>query len=160
METWKKIVGFENYEVSNLGRVKSKQQLNERILKHRISKFGYHRVMLQSNGFKKAYSVHRLVAIYFIKNNENKPDVNHIDCDKSNNNFMNLEWVTKSENIKHAFLNGRIKKFKMVIREDGKLYNSIIEAAKDNNVTTSAINNCLNKRSKKSNNYVFKYYKE
>lgn len=160
METWKKIVGFENYEISNLGRVKSKQQLNERILKHRISKFGYHRVMLQNNGFTKAYSVHRLVAIYFIKNNENKPDVNHIDCDKSNNNFMNLEWVTKSENIKHAFLNGRIKKFKMVIREDGKLYNSIIEAAKDNNVTTSAINNCLNKRSKKSNNYVFKYYKE
>lgn len=160
MEIWKTIDGFKNYEVSNLGNVKSKYFNKEKILKFRVTKFGYIRVMLQENGVKKECLVHRLVAKAFIKNNNLTLEVNHKDLDKSNNRVENLEWVTKSQNINHSYLNGRNKKNKKVIREDGKIYNSIVEASLDNNVTTTAINNCLNNKSKKSNGYVFKYYKE
>ena len=158
MEIWKTIKGFENYEVSNLGNVKSKQpNKKEKILKFRVSKFGYYRVMLSG---AKAFLVHRLVALAFIPNNENKPEVNHVNSNKNDNTVENLEWSTRSENINHSYLNGRGKKQKRIIRSDGKIYNSIKEASQDNNVTRPAISNCLSGKSKKSNNYVFKYYKE
>lgn len=75
-------------------------------LKHNTSKkTGYVSVMLQINGLIENWLVHRLVALSYIPNPENKPQVNHIDGDKSNNNLSNLEWVTRSENEKHAHAN-------------------------------------------------------
>ena len=66
----------------------------------------YKCVMLSKNGERKAYSVHRLVAQKYVPNPENKPQVNHIDGDKLNNHYTNLEWVTNAENRKHATVTG------------------------------------------------------
>lgn len=67
---------------------------------------GYHFVIIHSDGMRKPKKVHRIVAECFIPNPENKPQVNHIDGDKDNNAASNLEWVTQSENMKHAYKMG------------------------------------------------------
>jgi len=96
MEIWESI--FENnYEISNYGNVKSNLFKTPRLLKPDNST-GYSRVLIN----KKWYSVHRLVALYFLENKENKPQVNHKDENKLNNNFLNLEWVTHRENIEYS----------------------------------------------------------
>jgi hypothetical protein len=67
----------------------------------------YHRVTFSKNGKTKRFQVHRLVATHFIPNTENKPIVNHIDNDGTNNNVSNLEWCTHKENMKHSAEQGR-----------------------------------------------------
>lgn len=71
-----------------------------------ITKFGYARVILCKNGKSRKHPVHRLVAIAYYPNPENKPQVNHIDGNKLNNHKDNLEWNTASENTQHAFDTG------------------------------------------------------
>jgi len=164
MEIWKTIEGFENYEISNLGNIKS-NQLNkkEKLLKLRKTKFGYARVILYNKEIRKDYLVHRLVALHFIKNyNNNKLQVNHIDCNKLNNSVENLEWCTQSENIIHSLNNGRNKKGKKVFRYLGneiKTYDNIKLASIDNNVSTASIQQCLKGKSKMCNRYKWKYLK-
>ena len=97
IEIWKKINNYENYEVSSLGNVRNKN--TGRILKPGIIG-GYYCVGL-SNIKTKTFSVHRLVALTFIENPENKTDVNHKDKNKLNNNLVNLEWNTSKENNTH-----------------------------------------------------------
>lgn len=105
-ELWKSVLHFEGlYEVSSLGNVKSLRQ--NKIMKHNVDKGGYHRVPLYKNGKKLYKAIHRLVAQAFIPNIDNKPQVNHIDSDRSNNNVNNLEWVTSSENNTHAYKFGK-----------------------------------------------------
>lgn len=78
---------------------------------------GYRTVRLCSNGKFTYPRVHRLVASAFIPNPDNKLEVNHIDGDKSNNNVNNLEWCTKSENMRHAYKTGLMyKKGKRLLR--------------------------------------------
>lgn len=103
MEEWKDIIGWEEvYEISSLGRVRNKKTNN--FIIGDINNYGYYRVTLYYNNKKQRFFRHRLVAIHFIPNNdETKTFVNHIDGDKSNNTITNLEWVTQSENEKHAF---------------------------------------------------------
>ena len=111
MEIWKDITGYKNlYQVSNYGRIKSLAHINNRgvyrpecILGNRLSDRGYHTALLYNNGKPKSFRVHRLVALEFIPNPNNKPHINHIDGIKSNNCIDNLEWVTISENLKHSF---------------------------------------------------------
>ena len=109
----KDIIGYECiYEIDTNGIVYGKERKvkkwdGERLIKkaiktQEISREGYARVSLFKNGISKKYSVHRLVAIVFINNKENKSDVNHKDGNKLNNNINNLEWVSKSENVKHS----------------------------------------------------------
>jgi len=96
---------FLNYQVSNNGLVRNK--ITGKILKQDISNSGYYRVSIYFNKHDfKHRSVHRLVAIAFIPNPENKREVNHIDGNKLNNNVSNLEWVTRSENEIHAMKTG------------------------------------------------------
>ena len=106
-EIWKDISGYEGlYQVSNLGRVKSlgnKSNHREPIILKQALVLGYKCVRLTKDGVYKMYKVHRLVANAFILNKGNKNQVNHIDGNKRNNCFYNLEWVTSSENLKHAF---------------------------------------------------------
>lgn len=116
-EKFKDIKGYEGYyQVSNLGNVKSvtrfikyingrHRYVNERILKTDKTKKGYLLVTLSANGINIKHSVHRLVALAFINNNNNKPQVNHIDGNRSNNNVNNLEWVSRRENVSHGVRN-------------------------------------------------------
>lgn len=104
MELWKDVVDYEDlYEVGNYGRVKNKKR--DKLLSPYIDRAGYIKVGLYKDGKKKNQYVHRLVAMAFIDNPEEKSDVNHIDGDKTNNHVENLEWNTRGENIRHAFEN-------------------------------------------------------
>jgi len=112
MEIWKQIENFEGYFVSNFGRIKAEEIITafgnqtkthpERYLNVWRTPNGYNYIDVSVDGNVKRFSLHRLVALYFIPNPENKPQVNHIDGDKDNNNDWNLEWCTAAENLKHA----------------------------------------------------------
>lgn len=101
-EVWKDIKGYEGrYKISNLGNVYT--YLRDRNMTPRKCRKGYLRVVLRDNqGVRKSHGVHRLVAQTFIPNPEDKPQVNHIDEDKTNNIVDNLEWVTNKENSIHG----------------------------------------------------------
>lgn len=101
MEQWRIIQGFENYAVSSHGEVMNKK--TGKLLRPNTDQKGYLEVWLSSNGKRKKFSVHRLVALSFLTNEKGKPQVNHIDGNKSNNDVSNLEFVTNSENILHSF---------------------------------------------------------
>jgi NUMOD4 motif/HNH endonuclease len=119
MENWKKIPGYENYSVSDLGRVRNDK--TGRIMKTPATVKGYLHLNLVKETGKSIVLVHRLVGKTFIPNPENKPQINHIDGNKKNNNVTNLEWVTQSENIRHAFDNGMIKRYKGQKNPNSKL---------------------------------------
>lgn len=104
-EVWKDIKGYEGlYQISDYGRIKSfyRTTTHTRILKERTHRDGYLYVGLYKNGKTTTAKSHRLVALYFIPNPENKPQVNHKDGNKLNNNVENLEWCTAAENARHA----------------------------------------------------------
>lgn len=120
-EIWKDVKGYEGrYQVSNHGRLKAlsrnvrfgrhwNKKTKETILKVYLSDKGYVMIRFYTLGKKKCMFVHRLVAIAFIHNPETKPQVNHIDGNKTNNCVSNLEWATGIENMRHAHKNGLIK---------------------------------------------------
>lgn len=102
---WKKIKGFNNYEVSNEGEVRNID--TGKVLKQEDNR-GYLRVILYVNGKKTHKKIHRLVAEAFIPNPDNKPQVNHIDENKKNNSVGNLEWATAKENSNYGTRTQRI----------------------------------------------------
>jgi hypothetical protein len=101
-EEWRDVVGFEGrYKVSNLGRIQNAKGV---MMKFQVNRGGYERLTLRHDDHKDYdFTVHRVVAYAFIPNIENKPQINHIDGNRRNNNVDNLEWCTQSENILHAF---------------------------------------------------------
>lgn len=115
---WKEVSGYEDfYQVNNVGEVRSLDRTttfsNGRVksfkgqnLSLSVAGAGYLMAQLSYNGEKKKQYVHRLVAKAFIKNDSNKPEINHKDGNKLNNSVENLEWCTSSENKKHAYKNG------------------------------------------------------
>lgn len=98
---WKKI--FKNYEVSNYGDVRSLNYKTPKLLRKYYSRDGYIQYALSINGKSLRTGAHRLVALAFIPNPDNKETVNHIDGDKHNNYYKNLEWVSRSEQMVHAY---------------------------------------------------------
>lgn len=115
-EQWKTIKGYKSfYDVSNFGRVRGwrngryGRRIKPRIKKLTLNPYGYYQTGIRINGKSTNFYVHRLVAEAFIPNPENKPEVNHIDCDKINNRADNLEWCTHEENLIHASKMGVLK---------------------------------------------------
>lgn len=112
-EVWKTIPEFPNYKASNLGRVKSIDRLDTigrprkgKILSPSFDQKKYHQVVVYKDGKPYTRKVHRLIALAFIPNPENKPEVNHKNLDSLDNSVGNLEWCTASENQKHVYANG------------------------------------------------------
>lgn len=120
-ELWKKSEQYLNVEISSLGRVKrpiGKTKKNVIISEFPKDKDGYYRVSVQKlDGIWTSMPVHRLVAITFIDNPENKKCVNHKDSNRNNNNVENLEWVTHKENVYHSYQFGKRTSCKKISRQ-------------------------------------------
>lgn len=161
---WKKIIDNNietNYSVSDNGEIKNDK--SGKLLSQRTQQ-GYKHVTLIIDKKSKSFRVHRLVAIAYIPNPDNKPYVNHIDGCRSNNNLSNLEWCTPSENTKHAVATGLMKpsKERKVIQyslngEKVAEYISISEAAKSTNSLPEKIVECCHFTRKTHNNYQWRY---
>lgn len=160
-EIWKDVKGFEGrYLVSNTGKIYS--VLAKRILKTCISNKGYELACLRNEkGYRKQYTVHRLVALTFIENPKNYSIVNHKDENKLNNCVENLEWCDYSYN--NSYSNSYFYVYDKNLNYIGS-YNNINKFARDYNCNPSHIcqNLKLNKNKNKLHyhkNYVFLYNK-
>lgn len=141
MEEWREIEGYTgDFSVSNLGRVRSNINLMVRNGRHLFvgkilnpSKIAenarYLRIGLTDyrSGVRKSWNVHRLVAEAFIPNPENKPAVNHINGNRNDNTVHNLEWVTYSENAKHAHTTGLAKPLRGKDKTEAKYSEELIK---------------------------------
>ena len=132
-EVWQPIPDYDGYQVSSFGRVKRiYKNGKQRVLKPMLNRNGYLEVCLSKNDKKKLFRIHRLVALCFIPNPDNKPHINHIDGCKFNNFVENLEWVTGSENIRHAFDTGLLVGIQGENRSDSKLSNEQARYIREN----------------------------
>lgn len=173
-EIWKDVVGYEGlYQVSNMGAVKS--LISHKILRQSPTNCGYYKVQLYRDGYGKMHYTHRLVATAFIPNPLGKCQVNHIDGIKANNNVMNLEWASPSDNQKHAINHGLRERSPMTGRhgrdnplsvpilqydKNGNLiaqWDSIGQAATHLHCNRSVISNCLNGRYKTASGFVWRF---
>lgn len=181
-EIWKDINGYEGlYQVSNMGRVKSigryitfdngwsneaKMYIHGGILEISKQSQGYSQVSLCKKGRRITKRLNRLVAIAFLPNPYNKPQVNHIDGNKSNNCANNLEWVTDIENKKHAKEHGLLRPYKRsVIKMDLagnilEVYESGNDAAIKNNLSRAAICHACKGKAKTSGGFRWRYKDE
>jgi len=178
MEIWKDIEGYNGkYQISNYGNVRSfSKWKNGELLKPALTTTGYYYVHLVKDGRKNTCSarVHRLVADAFIENPNELPEVNHIDGNKLNNRVDNLEWVSRQDNIRHAFEKGLIMprlgkahpSSKAVLQKDKsgevvKMWESVADVYREKGYSTSSIINCCNKRKgyKTAYGYIWEYVK-
>lgn len=164
---WKKIIDkgiITDYSVSDSGEVR--RDTNNYMMKPYIQ-HEYAHVTLQINKRAKRFNIHRLVAIAFIPNPENKPYVNHIDGNKINNCVNNLEWVTSAENAQHAVRTGlrQPTREKEVVQFglDGKKiceYKSLAEAARMTNSSVAKISVCCQGQREQHNGFQWRYKNE
>ena len=161
VETFVKIEGFENYEVSNLGKVRNIK--SGRILKPHLNHNGYLKHHLYKHNKLKELFLHRIIAIAFIDNPEEKPQVNHIDENKLNNDLSNLEWCTVRENLIHGTRTKRVaeKLSQKVIQldlNDNVLneFESIKQAGQETGASASHISSCCNGKRKSAGGFKWR----
>ena len=179
IEIWKDVFGYEGlYEISNFGNIKSIERLiirtskkgietpqliKESIKKGSPDKDGYLKVCLWKKGVYKTTSIHRLVALNFIPNPKNKPQVNHIDENKRNNYINNLEWNTCIENIRHGTGIERSKKSSskpvMQYTIDGVFIKEYVSVSDTKNFgfCFQGVHNCCIGKVKHYKKYVWKF---
>jgi len=185
-EIWKDIPEFKGfYQASNIGRIKTVARvvpfgsqiryIKEKILKQRI-RFGYFECNLSVNGKLYIRKSHRLVAFAFIPNPNKKLFINHKNGIKHDNYVDNLEWCTKSENMKHAYKTGLAKSSKPMLGRTGYKNHNSKEVAQYNtngkllkkfgsakqasillNINYQGICDCCNDRLKTSGGFIWEY---
>lgn len=165
MEVWKTIQGFEGlYEVSNYGRVRSLKRATTKgkILKTQVNSHnGYVYACLSKNNHIEMKRVHRLVMDAF-KPSLEKLQINHKDCDKTNNRLENLEWCDASQNMCHAVEHGLVTyHVKPVIDlTTGKIYESLKDAATSMRGNPSSIHKACTGERSNYRNHRFAFYSD
>ena len=185
MENWKDIENYEGlYQVSNLGRVRSLKRdvyyqngtvhhLKEKILVPVLDKYGYPSVYLYKNGKVKFMLVHRLVALAFIPNPENKPQINHRDEVKTNNVVENLEWCTSFynnhygtrtaravQNHKYPKLGNHPRAKAIFCEELNKEFDCITSAGKELGIGRTSISQACTGKQKTAGGFHWRYADE
>jgi hypothetical protein len=126
MEIYKDLIGYENlYLISNKGKIVTKK--TNRVRCAVTTPFGYKRVCLCSDGKCVSHHVHKLVALTFMPNPENKPCINHKNRNKIDNRVSNLEWCTHKENTKHMYLSKPTKRTGMTLDKANEVRNKYKE---------------------------------
>lgn len=168
---WKTLNNYSRYNISNNGDIYDLKL--KKIINTQINQDGYKCVTLRSDiNKRKTFRIHRLVGLLFVENTDNKSEINHKDGIKLNNNHLNLEWCTHSENIKHAWDNNLLKKDsegrkniklfkegqfsgnknfnarKIVCINTNEIFETITAAAKFYNIDKTSISSVLIKRQK------------
>lgn len=180
MEEWRDIKGYEKYQISNLGRVRSlnyRQTGRVQVLRPKKGKCGYLHITLYKDGYRKHYQVHRLVAQAFLENPDNLPQVNHKDENPSNNRAENLEYCTAKYNTNYGNRNQKMsealrgvpfseehKRNKSIpvaqFSKEGKLiavYYGANEAERQTGIANSHITTCCKGRYKSAGGFIWKY---
>lgn len=171
-EIWKPIPGYEGYyEASNLGRIRSVERIvrgrwgfsrrHSQILKQNNVHHGYRQVRFSIDGIKSQPLVHRLIAMTFISNPQNLPQVNHKDGNTENNCPENLEWCTAAYNSQHRSRVlkkwvGHSKK-KVICLDTGIVYESSHHASRDLGISQGGIFSVCQGRCKKANGLRFAF---
>lgn len=159
VEEFRKIKGYDNYLVSNFGKIIS----DEHELKQ-YKNFGHFYVYLYKNKVRKKFYVHRLVAEAFVPNPFNYPIINHKDENGLNNNSTNLEWCTYSYNINYGtYILRRSKQCKKKICQKDKrgntitVFDGIIDAANFLSIDPSSITKAASGKRKSAGGYLWEY---
>lgn len=164
-EIWKDIAGYEGlYQVSNFGRVKSlnyNRTGQARILKAKTSS-PYDQVSLWNKGKMKYATIHRLVAVAFLSQEDGKNYVNHKNGDKRDNRAGNLEWCTCSENAIHSVQvlrqsPGDYSRKAVICIETGEVFRSQVEAAKAYHTSQGAIGNATRKNRPRAGGFHWRF---
>ena len=157
MEEWRTVVidgeVWDNYEVSNLGRVRSlnyNKTSKVQVLRQGVISGGYLQINLSKNGKDKMFLVHRLVAFAFVENDNptEKTVVNHIDENPTNNIWTNLEWCTQKENINHGTRTKKVAQKigkRVLCVETGVIYESTKDVERKTGLHQGNICRCCNK---------------
>lgn len=172
-----KIKDFDNYYISKCGKILS-TKFKKPYIRKLQNRLGYKSIRLYKNKKSKYYQVHRFVAKTFISNPENKPQINHKNSIRSDNRIGNLEWVTNSENQKHAFkygfqkvnktglgkfgkLNGNSKKIKQLDLDNNliKIWNSMSDVERELKIYVSSISSCCSGNQKTAGGFKWKFLK-
>lgn len=153
-KVWKKVIGYEDiYEVSEFGEVRRTDKKYGETVKPYLTNSGYLQVYLRKPNFKRKHKyIHKIVAEAYIPNPSKLKTVNHKDGNKKNNAVSNLEWVTRSQNVIHAYHDLKLdmgwRKIPVVCIETNEMFCSISEAERKTGIKT--ISKCISGKCKTS----------